>query len=133
MKRLIAALFLMTACASAARATYTNFNSTAAPGAYDVVPSSITPVACDSSNGNSFTSTGREILVAYNSDTVVHTVTVASVADAFGRTGDTTKNVNGGAYYIFQMFPPAGWRQTDGTIHVTCSDATMKLFAIRFP
>lgn len=134
MKRYFAAFLLALACAVPARAaTFTSIPSTAAPASYDVVPASFSFVACDNVNGNSFTHTGHELLLAFNSDASAHSVTVASVADLMGRTGDSTKNINGSAYYVFQLFPPAGWRQTDGTIHVTCSDATLKLAVIRFP
>lgn len=134
LKRLLVTAGLLLVCAGAAKATTpTVIGSTTAPAAYDVTPSSITPVAADVSNGNSFTHTGREILIAYNSDTAAHTVTVTSVADATGRTGDTTKNINGGAYYVFQQFPALGWRQTDGTIHFSATDATVKFFVIRLP
>lgn len=133
MKNFIAAVVLALLAAAPARASYTNLPSTAAPTAYATVPSSFSFVACDASNGNSFTNTGHEVLLAYNSDSSAHSVTVTSVPDAIGRSGDSTKNVNGGAYYVFQNFPPTGWRQTDGTIHISCSNALMLFALISFP
>jgi hypothetical protein len=134
MKSLILAAGLVLACLGSAKATaFTVLPSTAGPTAYATVPSSITFVAADAVNGNSFVNTGRDMLIALNSDTNPHSCTVASVADASGRTGDSTKNINAGAYYVWQLFPSLGWQQTDGTIHVTCSDATMKLALIHLP
>ncbi len=134
LKTLIAGLALALCCAGRAHATsFTNLPSTAAPKGYDVVPASFTFVACDAVNGNSFANTGHELLVVLNSDTAAHSVTVASVPDSVGRTGDSTKNINAGAYYVFQFFPATGWVQTDGTVHVTCSDATIKYALLKFP
>src|ERR1700676_3677953 len=45
----------------------------------------ITFTACDAVNGNSFTSTGREVLVIFNSGGSAYTVTVNSVADQLNR------------------------------------------------
>jgi hypothetical protein len=134
MKSLILAAGLVLACLGSAKATaFTTVPSTAAPAAYATVPSSITWQAADAVNGNSFTNSGRELLIAWNSDTLAHTVTVASVADASGRTGDSTKNINGGSYYVWQLFPLLGWNQTDGTVHATASDATVKFVVIHLP
>lgn len=119
--------------AGKANASYTVVVATVAPASYDVVPASFTWTATDAVNGNSFVHTGRQLLLIWNSDTNPHVVTVTSVPDASGRTGDSTKNINGGAYYVFQLFPAAGWRQTDGTIHVTSADPTLKMAVITLP
>lgn len=134
-KILIGALLaLAAAIATPASATYTVLPSTSAPSSYATAPSSFSWVACDPANGNSFPDTGRELLLVHNTDTAAHSVTVASVADALGRTGDSTKNMNGSSYYVFQFFPPQGWRQTsDGSIHVNCTDATIQYALIYFP
>jgi len=130
---LLAALAALALAAPVHATAPTTVASTAAPSGYAVVPASFTFVACDASNGNSFVNTGRQVLIAFNSDASAHSITVASVADSAGRTGDSTKNINAGAYYVFQFFPLNGWNQTDGTIHTTCSDATLKLAVITFP
>ena len=44
-----------------------------------------TYTACDATNGNSFVSTGREIVQALNSGGSTYTFTVSSVADGQGR------------------------------------------------
>jgi len=46
----------------------------------------ITPVAMDASNGNSFVATGKEVLLFQNTDSATHTITITSVADPYGRT-----------------------------------------------
>lgn len=134
MKRYVIAALLALAAAVPAKATgYTNLPSTAAPAGYAIAPASFTWVGCDASNGNSFPNTGRELLLVHNNDSSAHVVTVASVADELGRTGDSTKNINGGSYYVFQFFQPKGWRQSDGTIRVTCADSTIQYALLLFP
>ncbi len=134
MKRILMVAAMLLGLSGLAHATsQTVFLSTQAPSSYATVPSSITWVAADVSNGNAFASTGAELLLVWNSDTVAHVFTVTSVADSQGRAGDSTKNINGGSYYVLQVFPASGWRQTDGNIYLTAADATIKFAVIRIP
>lgn len=91
--------------------------------------------AADVANGNSFVSTGREIVLVQNTDSGGHHVSVVSVADAFGRTGDITAYAV--AAGLFSVLPylsgAAGWKQTDGTIHLSADDATVKFAVLRLP
>lgn len=130
MKGLIAALFLTLAIPSGAQ---TVIIATAAPSAYSVVPASVTFVTSDNVNGTSFAHTGSEILIVNNTDAASQTVTVKSVADLTGRLGDTTKLMNPGSFYVFQLFPVQGWRQTNGTILINTTSANVKLAVIRLP
>jgi len=89
----------------------------------------------DTVNHNRFVNTGREILLVDNtsSDTPV-TVTVSSVADPYGRTGDATKVVAAGESAVFQMFPTAGWQQSDGYVYVDCTAVDdVNLAVLRLP
>ena len=92
----------------------------------------ITFAACDASNGNSFTSTGREVLVIFNSGGSPYTITVNSVADQFNRLDAslTTYSVAAGAYAAVQMKNLAGW-QSSGSISMTCSNAAVKFAVIQ--
>jgi hypothetical protein len=90
-----------------------------------------TPAACDASNGNSFPITGREILIVENSGMSAYTVTISSVADFLGRTNDiTTYSVGAGDFAAFSFRGGVtGWKQSDGTVHLACSNASI-LFAV---
>jgi hypothetical protein len=92
----------------------------------------ITFAACDAVNGNSFTSTGREVLVIFNSGGSAYTFTVNSVADQLNRldTSLTTYSVAAGAYAAVQMKNLTGW-QSSGSISMTCSNASVKFAVIQ--
>lgn len=112
------------------------------PGAYPILPltalqAQLLFAASDASaapNGNSFVSTGRELLLVYNSAGAPGTVTVASVADALQRTGDiTTYSVPAGAWAMLGPFSQTGWKQSDGTVYVNTSATTMQVAVVRLP
>lgn len=85
-------------------------------------------VACDASNGNSFPLTGHEILEVRNTDSGSHHVTLTSVADSRGRTSDIASYaIAAGVDVVFSFLGGIeGWGQTDGTMHFTADDATVK-------
>ncbi len=86
--------------------------------------------AGDNVNGNDFSPTGEELLLIRNDNVGAQTVTITTVADKLGRTGDiTTYSVGIGEYAVFGPFAVEGWRQTDGKIHVACSAADV-MFAL---
>jgi hypothetical protein len=95
-----------------------------------------TLAAADASNGNKYQVTGREILVMYNSDASPQTVTINSVNDEKNRDGDIAAySLAAGDYALFAggLTNSKGWKQTDGTITLTVSDAGILLAAIRLP
>jgi hypothetical protein len=91
--------------------------------------------AADVANGNSFASTGREVVLANNTDSGSHHVTMTSSADPIlGRTKDITSvSVAAGAYVELGMPQVSGWQQSDGTVHLSADDATMKFLILRTP
>lgn len=90
--------------------------------------------AGDNANGNSFPVTGKEVILVQNSDSVAQTVTLSSVADALNRTGDITAySIPAGAFAAFTPSQITGWKQTDGTMHLACSAATIKFAILRLP
>jgi hypothetical protein len=92
----------------------------------------ITFTACDNVNGNSFVGTGREVLFVQNTGGSSGTFTVSSVPDSLGRsdTSLTAYSVGAAGFAAVQMKYLQGWIQnTNQTINLTCSAATMK-FAI---
>lgn len=97
----------------------------------------ITFTACDATNGNSFISTGREILIAQNTDSATHTFTVTPVADPYGGTNTTlttyTLAATGstGSYSAVQMKSQIGWI-SGGVINMTCSSNLIKYAVLEF-
>lgn len=88
--------------------------------------------AADATNFNSFAATGREILIAHNGDAAPQTVTIHSIADPYGRSGDiTAESIAAGAYHVFQRFPLTGYVQSDNTVHIDASAATMEFAVLR--
>lgn len=86
--------------------------------------------AADSANGMYYVDDGNTILVATNGDVSSKTVTVVSVADTLGRTGDVALTVpaNNGTndgVSVFGLPTGSAWRQS-GTnqINVNISAAT---------
>jgi hypothetical protein len=91
--------------------------------------------AADAVNGNKFPLSGHEVLIIHNTDTVAQTVTISSVADSEGRTGDiATYSVAAGTLAVFNFRGGiAGWQQSDGSVHVLASAATIKFAILNLP
>lgn len=109
--------------------TPANVNSTIAANGADV-----TFTAADVSNGNSFISTGRELVLVQNTGGSDYTVTITSAPDELGRTGDIS------AYTLatteFAAFGPVqqkGWVQPDGKVYLSGSNAGIKFLILRLP
>jgi hypothetical protein len=92
-------------------------------------------VAADASMGNSFPLTGREILIVQNTDSAAHTFTLSSVPDALGRSEDVTAySIPANAFAVFSFRGGiAGWKQTDGTVHMTVSSALLFVAVLTTP
>jgi len=109
------------------------------PGPYPSLPlgagaADVTFTAADAVNFNNFVSTGRELLLVNNPSGSAYTVTVHSVADPLGRTGDiTTYSVGAGKTSMLGPFLQPGWLQSDGTVWVDASNAALLLAVVRLP
>ena len=100
----------------------------------------VTPVAMDATNGNSFVATGKETLLFMNTDTATHTITITSVADAYGRfdTSLTTYTVpvaSGGTsgLSVVEMSQLQGWQGSGSLVTMTTSSALVKIAVLRHP
>jgi hypothetical protein len=92
----------------------------------------VTPAAMDNTNGNTFAATGNEILLFQNSDSASHTITISSVADALGRTGDiATYAIAAGVIAAIEMKQLAGWLQSGGVVNLTASSALVLCAVLR--
>jgi len=113
----------------------TALTKTTAPGAYPTDGVVVSFDAADAVNLNKFPMTGRELVIAYNSDVASHNVTITSVADEKGRTGDITSDaIAAGAYHVYGPFTnKAGWAQSDGSLSLEADDATVKFAVVQLP
>ncbi len=99
------------------------------PGSISAGDLTLAFVGADTSNGNSFKLTGREVLLAYNSDASAHHLTITSTADSRGRSADISSySIATLTHAAFSFLSGTeGWEQTDGTAHILADDATVKL------
>lgn len=110
----------------------TELTKTNAPGAYSHTGQKLTKEGADISNQNSFKATGREIVVAHNTDSAGHTVTINSVADPYNRTEDISSySIPAGEIHIFGPFQNTGWIQSDGYIYLEADDSTVEFSVIK--
>ena len=92
---------------------------------------------CDATNGNSFYSTGQEVLLVQNADGAsAHTFTVASVPDAAGRTDTSLTNysVATSGFTAIQLKNWSnGWYQSGGqNIYLSCTSTQLKFAVLRY-
>lgn len=93
----------------------------------------LTATAADATNFEKMPFTGREILVAVNtnSGSTARSVTVTSVASPItGRTGDITVSIPAGAYRMIGPLAVEGFRQSDGYLYFQATHAEVKYLAI---
>lgn len=99
------------------------------PGAFAVAGAAPTVQAADVGNMNSFVLTGNEVVLAVNTDTATHTVTVSSMPDQEGRVADITADVVPAAvggksgFRVYQRFPLNGYEQADGNLYLQSNSA----------
>lgn len=100
-----------------------------AAGSLDLVET-----AADTTNFEATPISGNEILLAHNTDTATHHITVTSAPDERGRSGDITSYaIAAGKIAAFSLVNGApGWRQSDGNLYYQADDITVK-FAVLKP
>jgi hypothetical protein len=97
-------------------------------GDYTAGDADLTVATADVDDKNKVTFSGSKILlIAHNTDAGAHDITVSSVADEFGRTGDITDySLGADEYAVFGPFVANGWKQSDGALYFEADDATVK-------
>jgi hypothetical protein len=99
----------------------------------------LTFTAGDFTNDHEFANDGATLLVVKNTGVGAIVVTVASVADQFGRTKDTTLTVpaisgSDPGLAVSGFFLPAIWNQAGGKVFVDLPSATgLSLAVVRVP
>lgn len=134
MKKLIALLSLFFFLSVPAFATPTSIPIQANPslntsGGITAGSATLTFTAADTTNGNSFplATSQNVLLIVTNTAGAPGTVTITSVADRKGRTGDiATYSIAANSTAAFGPFPFDGWLQADNTLHFTASATTIK-------
>jgi hypothetical protein len=108
-------------------------------GPYNSTPVSalglnITFTTADVANGNCFAADSEgDILIAWNTDTSSHTLTISSQPDSpFLRTGDVTAYALGaGLIAMWDFSSQSGWVDLFGNINFSASSATVKFAVIQ--
>lgn len=96
-----------------------------APGTgWATTGTTVTWTAVDTTNGNQFLSTGREILHYKNTDgAAAHTLTITSQNDSpFNRKGDFSQSIALSAEGCTQMLPKAGWADGSSMVQIPASN-----------
>ena len=94
----------------------------------------ITPVAMDASNGNSFVATGKEVLLFQNTDSATHTITITSVADPYGRKDSSLTTyllAVTPALEAIEMSQLQGWQGAGSLVTLTTTSAQVKIAVLR--
>jgi hypothetical protein len=82
-------------------------------------------------DGAEFTLTGKEVVLV-GGGVAGGTVTVTSVADPYGRTGNIAAYAIGaGLFSVLPQFPLTGWKSATGKLHMAASIATMTFAVLR--
>jgi len=93
----------------------------------------VTMTACDNVNGNSYSATGREVLLMQNTDTSAHSITITPVADPYGGTNTqfTTYSLPASSISAVQMKYVIGWANTGVITIPACSSNLIKLAVLQ--
>jgi hypothetical protein len=95
----------------------------------------LTMTASDIVNGNAFAATAREMLIVQNTDVSAHTFGITSLPDSLGRsdTSLSAYSVAAGGIAIIHVDTLQGWRQSNGQILLTSTNALLKFGVVRLP
>jgi len=106
--------------------------------AYILTPAGVTAgqldkafAASDSVNGNSFVSSGKDMLIAYNTDMGAQTFGIQSAPDQFGRFANITYSMAAGAFAAVIITSASIYTQPSGLVLLTSSSANVKFLVIQ--
>jgi hypothetical protein len=104
-----------------------------ARGVAPLTPETITFTSANVADGNSFTFTGREVLLVFNDGASTRTITFQTIA-VNGRQDplhNSAQNITAGQYLLYGPFTRGGFRQDDGLIYVSANHAEVKFCVIK--
>ena len=101
---------------------------------YPTAGTTVAQNAADATNFQMTTFTGKEIILAYNTDdTDPFTVTITSSTDSHGRTKDiATESVPALTLRMYGPFKADGWQQANQQLYFQASNAAIVFSVIRF-
>lgn len=100
--------------------------STVKTGSYATALGSLTMTAADVANGNHFSATNNDLLIAWNDSATPYTVTLTSQPSDKNRLGTITNQaITADQILFFGPMLVDGW-QTGGVIEVSASNAAVK-------
>ncbi len=108
---------------------------TTAPGAFAAAGVAVTMNAIVAADGAQFVSTGKELVIAYNSDAAnPYTATLTTADDPYGRGESATVTLIAQEVAIIGPVPVEGWRQAGSSyVYVDVSNAAVKIGVIVIP
>ncbi len=111
----------------------TNFAS-----AYQLTPAGVTQgqldkafQAADPLNGNYYISSGKDMLIVWNTDSSSHTFGIQSAADQFGRYATFSYTVAPNAFEVVVVTSQAIYTQPNGQVVLSASDAHIMFLPIQ--
>lgn len=102
--------------------------------AYSAGAADLTMTAADAVNYEEVAFTGTEIVIAHNTGASPYVVTISSVADAQGRTGDIDSySLAADDYAVFGPLKLEGWLQVGGLLYFEADNAAVKFGVVKLP
>ncbi len=99
---------------------------------YTANAADLTMTAADVANKNQATASGNDLILAHNTGAAPHTITITSIADVMGRTGDISAySLGAGEYALFGPHKGDGWTQTDGKLYFEADHAEVKFAVVQ--
>lgn len=106
--------------------------------AFILVPNGIVPSlgldktfqAADTVNGNAFLSSGRDLLIVFNSDSGPHTFSIQSAPDPDGRFANVTYTVAAGVYSFVEINSASIFVQSTNMVLLTASDTHIQYLVV---
>jgi hypothetical protein len=94
---------------------------------YTANAADLTMTAADVANKNQAAASGKNLIFAHNTGVGAVTITITSVVNGLGRTGDITAfSLGAGEYAVFGPFGIEGWVQSDLKLYFEASAADVK-------
>lgn len=105
----------------------------AAPGGYAAAGTAAAETAADASDFNQTVHTGANfVLIGRNTGSTTRAITITSIADQQGRTGNISDTLTNGQRKVWGPFPHEGWKQADGMLYFQAAHAEVVFSVIRF-
>jgi hypothetical protein len=86
--------------------------------------------AADTVNGNAFLSSGRDLLIVYNSGGSSYTFTIASAPDPDGRFADVTYTVGAGVYSFVDITSASVYVQSTQLVLLAASNVAIQFLVV---